>query len=72
MFIESPDAEQMPGYRFDPPFRDKAIHHSLELFSDAEIDAFEEEIFRKNGKPYVKCLASGQGWAAKQAYHEEI
>ena len=39
--------------------------HSLSLFSEAEIDLLEESVFERNGKPYVKCLASGKERPAK-------
>lgn len=55
----------MPDYKIDSIFRDTAIRHSLEIFSDADIDTFETTIFDKNGKPYVKCLASGKDRMAK-------
>ena len=44
----------MPEYKIDSIFRDAAIRHSLEIFSDADIDAIEAAIFPKNGKPYLK------------------
>ncbi|HKR01902.1 MAG TPA: N-6 DNA methylase [Pyrinomonadaceae bacterium] len=55
----------MPEFKIDSIFRDASIRHSLEIFSDADIDAFEATIFDKNGKPYVKCLASGKDRMAK-------
>jgi type I restriction enzyme M protein len=59
----------MPDFKIDTIFRDTTIRHSLELFSDADIDAFESSLFEKNGKLYVKCLASGKD---RQAKPEEI
>lgn len=46
-------------------FKDKGIRHSLELFDEAGLAAVEATLFYKNGKPYVKCLASGKDRAAK-------
>src|SRR5271157_5133006 len=33
--------------------------HGLALFGNDEIKSFEETIFEKNKKPYIKCFISG-------------
>ncbi len=55
----------MPDYTIDSIFKDTSIRHSLELFSEPDIDAVESLLTGKNGKPYVKCLASGKDRPAK-------
>jgi type I restriction enzyme M protein len=55
----------MADYTINSIFKNTAIRHSLELFSEADIDVIETSIFDKNGKPYLKCLASGKDRPAK-------
>jgi len=55
----------MPDYTIDSIFKDASIRHSLELFSGPDIDAVESLLTGKNGKPYVKCLASSKERPAK-------
>ena len=41
------------------------VKHSLVLFDIKAVEALEKSLFDKNGKPYLKCLASGKERAAK-------
>jgi len=41
------------------------VKHSLVLFDPKHVDALEETLFDKNGKPYLKCLATGKDCMAK-------
>jgi len=46
-------------------FDDKSVGMRLPLFSEPEIQSIEKLLFDKNGKPYLKCLASGKDRPAK-------
>lgn len=46
-------------------FKDDSIRHSLTLFEQSDLDAIEALLFDKNGKPYLKCLATGKDRPAK-------
>lgn len=64
---ESPDFLVSPTlpYSIDQIFRDNTTRHRLTLFRPADIDWLEDRIFDKNGKPYVRCLASERDRPAK-------
>ena len=46
-------------------FRDSETHHRLSLFDLPELKAIEAGLFEKNGKPYLKCLATDKERPAK-------
>ena len=46
-------------------FRDSETHHRLSLFDQPALKAIEALLFEKNGKPYIKCLASDKDRSAK-------
>ena len=39
-------------------FRDSETHHRLSLFDLPDLKTIEVGLFEKNGKPYLKCLAT--------------
>jgi len=41
------------------------VKHSLVLFDAADVDALEGSLFRKKGKPYLRCPVSGKDRVAK-------
>ena len=49
----------------DGIFRSPEIKHRLTLFKAADISWLEAQLFEKNGKPYLKCLASDRDRPAK-------
>jgi type I restriction enzyme M protein len=55
----------MPAYSIDEIFRSPDIKHRLTLFRHEDIQWLEERLFDKNGKPYLKCLASDRDRSAK-------
>src|ERR1035441_8297287 len=46
-------------------FRDSETHHRLSLFDLADLKSIEAALFEKNGKPYLKCLATDKDRPAK-------
>ena len=46
-------------------FRDSETHHRLSLFDLADLKELETRLFEKNGKPYLKCLATDKDRPAK-------
>lgn len=50
-------------------FKDPCIHNSLGQFTDAHLDRLETSLFERNGRPTLKCLATGKD---KIARPEEI
>ena len=46
-------------------FRDSDTHHRLSLFDLADLKIIEGGIFDKDGKPYLKCLATDKDRPAK-------
>ncbi len=46
-------------------FRDSETHHRLSLFELADLKELEAGLFEKNGKPYLKCLATDKDRPAK-------
>lgn len=64
--IESQKAAQEAGApTLAALFRDRNVRHSLELFDDIALTTIENGLFVKNGKSYVKCLATGKDRPAK-------
>jgi type I restriction enzyme M protein len=55
---------KMP-YSIDSLFRNQDIKHGLTLFKAEDVQWLETQIFEKNGKPYLKCLASDKDRPAK-------
>jgi hypothetical protein len=47
-------------------FRDSETHHRLSLFDQPALKAIEALLFEKNGKPYIKCLATDKDRPAKK------
>lgn len=46
-------------------FRDQETKHRLTLFNLEDIEWLENQLFEKNGKPYLKCLAKDRDRPAK-------
>jgi hypothetical protein len=46
-------------------FRDNETHHRLSLFDLPDLNAIEAGLVEKNGKPYLKCLATDKDRPAK-------
>jgi type I restriction enzyme M protein len=46
-------------------FRDSETHHRLSLFDLADLKTIEAGLFEKNGKPFLKCLATDKDRPAK-------
>src|SRR4051794_27895172 len=46
-------------------FRDSETHHRLSLFELANLKSLEASLFEKNGKPYLRCLATDKDRPAK-------
>jgi len=55
----------MTNHTFATIFKDESIQHSLSLFTPHLLQTIEASLFDKNGKPYLKCLATGKDRAAK-------
>ena len=55
----------MPQFSIDDIFKDPKTRHRLTLFRAEDVRWLEEQIFEKNGKPYLKCLASDRDRPAK-------
>jgi len=55
----------MSTFSIDEIFKDSKIRHRLTLFKAEDVQWLEEQIFEKNGKPYLKCLASDRDRPAK-------
>ena len=51
--------------RIDEIFKSKESKHRLTLFKAEDIQWLETQLFEKNGKPYIKCLASDKDRPAK-------
>lgn len=49
----------------DNIFRSSDTKHRLTLFKAEDVQWLETQIFEKNGKPYLKCLASDKDRPAK-------
>lgn len=48
----------MPPFSFDEIFKSPEAKHRLTLFKAEAVQWLESRLFDKNGKPYLKCLAS--------------
>ncbi len=55
----------MPQFSIDNIFKNQETKHRLTLFRPEDIQWLESQIFEKNGKPYLKCLASDRDRPAK-------
>jgi len=55
----------MSQLSIDEIFRSSDVKHRLTLFKVEDIQWLEEQLFEKNGKPYLKCLASDRDRPAK-------
>lgn len=55
----------MPQFSIDEIFSSPDTKHRLTLFKAEDIQWLETQIFEKNGKPYLKCLASDKDRPAK-------
>jgi type I restriction enzyme M protein len=55
----------MINHTFATIFKDESIQRSLSLFTPQVLQTIEASLFDKNGKPYLKCLATGKDRAAK-------
>ena len=52
-------------FRIDEIFKSEETKHRLTLFKTEYIKWLEIQLFEKNGKPYLKCLASDKDRPAK-------
>lgn len=52
-------------HNFSTVFNDANIRSSLSQFTEAHLDRLETSLFDKNGKPALKCLATGKDRIAK-------
>jgi len=55
----------MPQFSIDEIFRSPDTKHRLTLFKVADVQWLEAQLFEKNGKPYLKCLASDRDRPAR-------
>lgn len=55
----------MPQFSIDDIFRSQDTKHRLTLFKAEDVQWLETQIFEKNGKPYLKCLASDRDRPAR-------
>ena len=55
----------MPQFSIDGIFRSQDTKHRLTLFKADDVHWLETQLFEKNGKPYLKCLASDKDRPAK-------
>lgn len=55
----------MPQFSIDEIFRSPDTKHRLTLFKAEDVQWLETQLFEKNGKPYLKCLASDKDRPAK-------
>jgi len=55
----------MPSLSIDEIFRSQDTKHRLTLFKAEDAQWLETQIFEKNGRPYLKCLASDKDRPAK-------
>jgi type I restriction enzyme M protein len=55
----------MPQFSIDEIFRNPETKHRLTLFRVEDIEWLESQLFEKNSKPYLKCLASDKDRPAK-------
>src|SRR4030043_1038770 len=55
----------MPQFSIDEIFRSPDTKHRLTLFKVEDVQWLETQLFERNGKPYLKCLASDKDRPAK-------
>lgn len=55
----------MLRFTIDDIFRSQETKHRLTLFNTQDIQWLETQIFERNGKPYLRCLASDKDRPAK-------
>lgn len=55
----------MPQYSIEHIFKDTDTKHRLTLFKAEDVQWLETQLFEKNSKPYLKCLASDRERPAK-------
>lgn len=55
----------MPQFSIDDIFKSQDTKHRLTLFKAEDVQWLETQLFEKNGKPYLKCLASDRDRPAK-------
>jgi len=55
----------MPLFSIDEIFKSQDTKHRLTLFKPEDVKWLETQLFEKNGKPYLKCLASDKYRPAK-------
>ena len=55
----------MPPYSIENIFKHPETKHRLTLFKAEDVQCLETQLFEKNGKPYLKCLASDKDRPAK-------
>lgn len=55
----------MPSTTITEIFKNEETKHRLTLFKTQDIEWLETKLFEKNGKPYLKCLASEKDRPAK-------
>lgn len=55
----------MPQFSIDDIFKSQDTKHRLTLFKADEVQWLETQLVEKNGKPYLKCLASDKDRPAK-------
>ncbi len=55
----------MPQFSIDEIFRSPDTKHRLTLFKVEDVQWLEAQLFEKNGKPYLKCLASDRDRPAR-------
>ncbi|MCX7714256.1 MAG: hypothetical protein N2171_00790 [Clostridia bacterium] len=54
-------------FKIDEVFKSEETKHRLTLFKTEYIQWLETQLFEKNGKPYLKCLASDRDRPPRQA-----
>lgn len=59
----------MPQFTIDQIFRNPNTKHHLSLFNAGDIQWLETQLYERNGRPYLRCLASDR---ARPATPEEI
>ncbi|MFH1861436.1 MAG: N-6 DNA methylase [bacterium] len=52
-------------FSIDEIFKSQETKHRLTLFKSEDVNWLETQLFEKNGKPYLKCLASDKDRPAK-------
>ena len=55
----------MPQFSINEIFKSQDTKHRLTMFKAEDVQWLETQLFEKNGKPYLKCLASDKDRPAK-------